>query len=66
MTQSKIKRWHSKRAVAAHYDVHPRTIERRAKGGKFPRGTQMPNGRWYWTDAEIEAHDRDLVGGGAA
>jgi hypothetical protein len=65
-TQSKIQRWHSKRWVADRYGVHPRSIERWAKSGKFPAGTQLPNKRWYWTDAEIEAHERNLVAGEAA
>jgi len=65
-TQSKISHWLSKRAVAARYGVHPRSIERWSESGKFPRGTQLPNRRWYWSDLEIEAHERGLVGGGAA
>ena len=64
-TQSKIRRWLSKRTVAARYGVHPRSIERWSESGKFPRGTQLPNKRWYWSDVEIEAHERNLVGGGA-
>jgi hypothetical protein len=64
-TQSKIQRWFSKREVAARYGVHPRSIERWSAAGKFPAGTQLPNHRWYWTDAEIETHERNLVGGGA-
>jgi predicted DNA-binding transcriptional regulator AlpA len=64
-TQSKIRRWLSKRQVAARYGVHPRSIERWSESGKFPRGTQLPNKRWYWTDLEIEAHERGLVGDGA-
>jgi hypothetical protein len=23
----------------------------------------MPNGHWYWTDVQIEDHERSLVGG---
>jgi predicted DNA-binding transcriptional regulator AlpA len=66
-TQSKtIRRWFSKRAVAARYGVHPRSIERWAANGTFPKGRQLPNRRWAWTDAEIEAHERNLVGGGEA
>jgi hypothetical protein len=26
-------------------------------------GVQMPNGHWYWTDVQIEDHERSLVGG---
>jgi predicted DNA-binding transcriptional regulator AlpA len=66
MQTSKIRRWLSKRAVAARYGVHPRSIERWSEAGTFPRGTQLPNKRWYWTDAEIEAHERRLVSGGEA
>jgi hypothetical protein len=64
--QSKIRRWLSKRAVAARYGVHPRSIERWAEAGQFPRGVQRPNRRWYWSDLEIEEHERNLVGGGEA
>jgi len=66
MTQSKIQRWFSKREVAARYGVCMRSIERWAESGKFPRGRLLPNRRWAWTDAEIEAHERTLVAGGAA
>jgi len=46
---------------------HPSAFDERwSESGKFPRGTQLPNKRWYWTDGEIEAHERGLVGGGAA
>jgi transposase len=65
-TQSKIQRWFSKRQLAERYGVHPHSIERWSEAGKFTRGTQLPNNRWYWTDAEIEAHERNLVGGEAA
>jgi predicted DNA-binding transcriptional regulator AlpA len=66
MTQSKIRRWFSKRAVAERYGVSMRSIERWSESGKFPRGRLLPNKRWAWTDAEIEAHERNLVGGGEA
>lgn len=66
MTQSKIRRWLSKRELARRYGVHPRSIERWSESGRFPRGVQLPNKRWYWTDLEIEQHERNLVGGGAA
>ena len=65
-TQSKIQRWYSKREVAARYGTCMRTIERWAKAGQFPRGRQLANRRWFWSDAEIEAHERGFVGGGAA
>jgi predicted DNA-binding transcriptional regulator AlpA len=65
-TQSKIQRWFSKRQLAERYGVHPRSIERWSESGKFPRGRLLPNKRWAWTDAEIEAHERNLVGNGAA
>jgi predicted DNA-binding transcriptional regulator AlpA len=65
-TQSKVRRWLSKREVAVRYGVSMRSVERWAASGKFPRGTQLPNKRWYWTDAEIELHERNLVGGEAA
>jgi hypothetical protein len=61
-TQSKIRRWFSKREVAERYGVSMRSIERWSESGKFPRGRLLPNKRW---DAEIEAHERNLVGGGA-
>ena len=64
--QSKVNRWFSKREVAERYGVCMRSVERWAETGKFPRGRLMPNRRWAWTDAEIEAHERSLVGGGAA
>jgi len=66
MTQCKIRRWLSKRELARRYGVHPRSIERWSESGRFPRGVQLPNKRWYWTDLEIEQHERNLVGGGAA
>jgi len=65
-TQSKIQRWLSKRQVADRYGVHPRSIERWSAAGKFPRGTQLPNKRYYWSDIAIEAHERGLVVGGEA
>jgi predicted DNA-binding transcriptional regulator AlpA len=65
MTQS-ISRWFTKREVAARYGVHPRSIERWSEAGQFPRGTQLPNKRWRWTDLEIEQHERALVSGGEA
>ena len=65
-TQSKIRRWLSKREVAARYGVHPRSIERWSANGTFPKGCQLPNGRWRWSDLEIEQHETALVGGGAA
>jgi hypothetical protein len=65
-TQSKIERWYSKRQVADRYNVSTRSVERWSLSGKFPRGTQLPNRRWYWTDLQIEAHERDLVSGGVA
>jgi predicted DNA-binding transcriptional regulator AlpA len=64
-TQSKIRHWLSKRAVAQRYGVHPRSIERWSEAGTFPRGRQLANRRWYWSDLEIEEHERNLVGGGA-
>ena len=65
-TQSKVQRWFSKREVAARYGVCMRSIERWAESGKFPRGRLLPNKRWAWTLAEIEQHERGLVGGEAA
>ena len=35
-----------------------------AASGKFPAGTRFPNGRYFWTDDEIEAHERSLVTAG--
>jgi predicted DNA-binding transcriptional regulator AlpA len=66
MTQPQIQSWLPKRKVAARYNASPRTIERWVKAGRFPKPTRLPNGRDYWTDAEIEAHERNLVGGEAA
>jgi hypothetical protein len=66
MQTRKVQKWFSKREVASRYGVHPRSIERWVESGKFPAGTQLPNKRWYWTDLEIEAHERGLVGGGVA
>jgi predicted DNA-binding transcriptional regulator AlpA len=65
-TQSKISRWFSKRELAQRYGVSTRSIERWSESGKFPRGRQLPNNRWFWTDREIEEHERSLVGGGEA
>jgi hypothetical protein len=65
-TQAKTQRWFSKREVARRYGVHTRSIERWAEAGTFPRGTQFPNKHWFWSDAEIEQHEKALVGGGAA
>jgi len=59
--KSKIQRWYSKRQVADRYGVSMRSIERWAESGKFPRGTQLPNKRYYWSDAAIETHERGLV-----
>jgi predicted DNA-binding transcriptional regulator AlpA len=65
-TASEIRRWLSKREVAARYGVHPRSIERWSANGTFPKGRQLPNGRWRWTDREIEQHEKGLVAGGEA
>ena len=64
--QTKISRWLSKRQLAERYNVHPRSIERWSESGKFPRGTQLPNGRWRWSDLDIETHERALIVGGKA
>jgi hypothetical protein len=62
-TQAANQIWLSKREVAQRYGVHPRSIERWQEAGTFPRGTQMPNGHWFWNRAAIEQHERSLVGG---
>jgi predicted site-specific integrase-resolvase len=62
METAKIEKWLPKRSVAARYDTSTRTIERWVKSGKFPPPTRMPNGRDYWSDIVIEAHERSLVG----
>ena len=66
MQTHKIQRWYSKREIAERYGVSMRSIERWSESGKFPRGTFLPNKRWAWTNLEIEAHERNLVGGEAA
>jgi len=63
VTGKKIQRWYSKRQLGDRYSVSTRSIERWVEAGKFPAGTQWPNKRWYWSDREIEAHERSLVGG---
>jgi hypothetical protein len=62
-TQTKIRRWYSKRQLADRYSVSTRSIERWAEAGKFPPGTQWPNKRWYWSDRDIEEYERRLIGG---
>jgi predicted DNA-binding transcriptional regulator AlpA len=66
MPSPKIQRWFSRRDLAARYGVCTRSIERWAQSGTFPRGRQLPNHRWAWTDTEIEAHERSLVGSAEA
>jgi hypothetical protein len=61
ITGKKIQRWFSKSQLAARYNVCTRSIERWVKGGKFPLGVRMPNGRWAWSDVTIELHERALV-----
>jgi predicted site-specific integrase-resolvase len=61
-TQTKIRRWFSKRQLSDRYGVSTRSIERWVEAGKFPAGTQWPNKRWYWSDREIEAYERSLIG----
>jgi len=63
ITGKAIQRWFSKSQLASRYNVCTRSIERWVKGGKFPVGVRMPNGRWAWSDIAIEAHERSLVGG---
>jgi predicted site-specific integrase-resolvase len=60
-TQPKIQRWFSKREIAGRYGVSMRSVERWVDGGKFPAPTRMPNGRDYWPDTTIEAHEQNLV-----
>ena len=57
-----IQRWFNKSQLATRYNVCTRSIERWVKGGKFPLGVRMPNGRWAWSDVTIELHERNLVG----
>jgi predicted site-specific integrase-resolvase len=64
--QTKISKWFTKRQLAERYNVHTRSIERWSVSGKFPRGCQMPNGRWRWSDVDIEQHEKGLVNGGKA
>jgi hypothetical protein len=62
-TQLKVRRWYSKRQLADRYNVCPRTFERWVKSGRLPPPTIMPNGRWAWSDREIENFERSFVGG---
>jgi len=57
----KIERWYGKRNVADRYSVSLRTVERWVKLGRFPKPVRMPNGRDYWADTTLEAHERSLV-----
>jgi len=56
-----VQGWRSKRKVADHYGVSPRTIDRWRLAGKFPMGTQSPTGLWYWHNNEIAEHDLRLI-----
>jgi predicted site-specific integrase-resolvase len=48
-----------KRAVAERYGVRAlRTIERWTRGGVLPPPDQVINGRPYWDEATLDAHDR--------
>ena len=60
-TQLKVRRWYSKRQLGDRSSVSTRTIERWVQAGRFPAGTQFPNRHWYWSDGQIEAHERSLV-----
>jgi len=62
MQTRKILRWYSKRQLADRYSVSTRSIERWTEAGKFPAGTRMPSGHWYWSDLDIEEHERKLTG----
>jgi predicted site-specific integrase-resolvase len=57
-----IEKWFPKREVANRYGTCARTIERWVKSGRFPPPTRMPNGRDYWPNTVIDAHERSLVG----
>jgi uncharacterized protein YjcR len=59
------KKWLWTRDVAERYNCSPRTVKRWKKAGKLPPPTKMPNGRDAWTNAQIEEHERSLVGGEA-
>jgi hypothetical protein len=61
-TQPQIRRWYSKRQLSDRYSVSTRSIERWVEAKKFPPGTRMPSGRWYWSDLDIEEHERKLTG----
>jgi len=54
-------KWRSKRQVADHFGNSPRSIERWVAKGKFPAGTQFPNGHWYWPIEVVEAYERKLM-----
>jgi hypothetical protein len=63
ITGKRIRRWFSKRQLADRYSVATRTVDRWVAAGKFPAGIQWPNKRWYWSDIQVEDHERSLVGG---
>jgi prophage regulatory protein len=44
-------------ALAARYDVHPATIWRWVKAGRFPKPVQLSPGVTRWNSAEVEAFD---------
>jgi hypothetical protein len=60
-SETKISRWYSKRQVADRYSVSTRTVDRWRESKRFPIGTQMPTGRWYWSSCDIEKYEQQLV-----
>jgi predicted DNA-binding transcriptional regulator AlpA len=65
MSDPKSQKWFSKAQVAARFGVCQKSIERWSQGGKFPVGRQLPNTRWVWSVAEIEAYERSLTAAAA-
>jgi hypothetical protein len=64
--QAQSKTWLWRKDLAERYRRSPRQIRRWELAGLLPPGTKMPNGRTAWIEAEIEEHERALVGSGEA
>jgi DNA-binding transcriptional MerR regulator len=62
LTHALPKRLINTRAVAERYGGrHPRTVKRWWQQGIIPPPDQTINGRHYWSEQELDRHDRERV-----
>jgi hypothetical protein len=51
----------SDQKLGIRWDVHPRTIKRRRRAGKFPPPDAVINGRPYTWLSTVQEHERGLA-----